>query len=297
MSERSSRSRTNEDPVTYHLYILAGQSNMDGMGFVSDLTSELNAPQEGTIIYNPTRRDDQQPVQDFGKWEPLQPGHGYGHRYIQENKAEREVLSGRFGPELSFASRLRELRPQHNIALFKYAKGGSSIHPDTPDDWGCWDPDFDVNSGINQWTHFEHHYRRATNKRGSFEQDAEMELKPGGIVWMQGESDAAYSEKIARAYSVNLEKVIHRMRSLTGKQNLPVVIGQISGTGMEGSKPALPWAEIVQEAQQTFVEQDANAALVQTPEGHGWLDAWHYDSETYLELGKRFAEAMDRLQE
>ncbi|MDR8391704.1 sialate O-acetylesterase [Aliifodinibius sp. S!AR15-10] len=296
MSERSSRSRTNEDPVTYHLYILAGQSNMDGMGFVSDLPSELNAPQEGTIIYNPTRRDDQQPVQDLGKWETLQPGHGYGHRFTQGDKVE-QVLSDRFGPELSFARRLKELQPDQNIALFKYAKGGSSIHPDTPDDWGCWDPDFDINNGINQWTHFEYHYLRATNKKDSFGQGTEMELKPSGIVWMQGESDAAYSEEIARAYSVNLAKVIRRIRSLTGIQNLPVVIGQISGTGMEGSKPALPWAEIVQEAQQTFVEQDTNAALVQPPEGHGWLDAWHYDSETYLQLGKRFAEAMDRLRE
>jgi len=35
----------------FHLYLLAGQSNMDGRGQVSDLTKEQTLPSENSIIY------------------------------------------------------------------------------------------------------------------------------------------------------------------------------------------------------------------------------------------------------
>ncbi len=112
---------------------------------------------------------------------------------------------------------------------------------------------------------------------------------------MQGESDAAYSREIAEQYYQNLKKVIVEMRSLASVSDLPVVIGQISETGMEGDEPALPHDGIVRQAQQEFVVRDSNARLDRPPRNHGWLDAWHYDSQTYLELGRRFAEAMSDL--
>lgn len=274
---------------------MAGQSNMDGMGYNSKLPDELNTRQEETYIYNPNRKDDGQSPEDLGQWTVLEPGHGYGHRFIGDRGQERSIISNRFGPELTFAKRLKELRPSVNIALFKYARGGSSIHPGTTDDWGCWDPGYEK---INQWTHFKHHYRRSTAIDDIDGDGGKEMLKPSGIIWMQGESDAAYSREIAEAYAANLKRVIHRIRQLTGNVTLPVVIGRISGAGRENSGvPALPWADIVQQAQADFVNQDENAALVSLPDDHGWLDPWHYDSTTYLELGIRFAEAVERLLE
>lgn len=280
---------------TLHLYILAGQSNMDGMGFVSDLPKELRRKQEGAWIYNPNRRNDGTPPDDLGYWERLKAGQGYGHHFIHANGREQAVASDRFGPELTFARTLRNLRPGHSIALLKYARGGSSIHPDTPDDWGCWDPDY---RGINQWTHFVHHYRRATTGLSrTIGGRGNIYFKPAGIIWQQGESDAAYTSKIAAAYRGNLENVIGSMRELTGEPNLPVVIGQISADGQHGKEPSLPRASMVQLAQQEFAANDEHAALVPTPDSHGWLDAWHYSSATYLEMGKRFARAMAGLLE
>ncbi|CAN5223046.1 hypothetical protein BH23BAC3_BH23BAC3_33750 [soil metagenome] len=162
------------------LYILAGQSNMDGEGFVNDLPAHLSDVQEGAWVYSPNRRDDQQPVDDRGFWEPLSPGHGAGYR----TDGEKSFLSNRFGPELSFAKRLREQNPGRNILIYKYAKGSSSIHPDINTGWGCWDTDNTKGNGINQWSHFRHHLYRSIKKA----EEAFGSLHPAGIVWHQGES-------------------------------------------------------------------------------------------------------------
>lgn len=283
---------SSDHPNIYRLYILAGQSNMEGRGINSELPQSLKTIQKEVPIYHPNRQSDSEPLEDIGFWSPLQPGHGRGYRYEKSPNQWNEVHSKEFGPELSFSSRLRELRPHEHIALFKYAKGGSSIHPETPDDWGTWHPDVE---GINQWTHFRHHYLRAVGL-DDINHDGKKEiLEPAGIIWMQGESDAVYSREIAQAYRENLERLITKMRELVGDLHLPVVLGQISDTGMEGDTPALPHAEIVQQAQKQFTAHDDHALLVRPPAGHGWLDSWHYDSKTYLELGHRFAEAMHTL--
>lgn len=271
-------------------YILAGQSNMNGHGFVSDLPAELKKQKDDVWIYNPNRREDQQLPDDEGFWEVLQPGHGTGAA-VQNG---RRILSDRFGPELSFARTLRQEEPGRSIAIYKYAKGGSSIHADAAGDWGCWAPDYRRGNGINQWTHFCHHLHR------SLEQVKEMfnSVQPAGIVWHQGESDASHTRTIAESYAGNLSNILNRMREEVGDRSLPVVVGQISDSmlGRGKRRDTYPFGEIVKSAQRQFVEQDNHAALVTAPEEHGFIDAWHYDSQTYIDLGVRFAYAMIELQ-
>ncbi|CAN5223041.1 hypothetical protein BH23BAC3_BH23BAC3_33740 [soil metagenome] len=78
---------------------------------------------------------------------------------------------------------------------------------------------------------------------------------------------------------------------------LPLVVGQLSDSmaGRGKRKRTYPFGEIIESAQQEFTEQDTNAALVTAPEGHGFIDAWHYDSQTNIDLGARFAEAIAEL--
>lgn len=268
------------------LYILAGQSNMDGQGLVSDLPGFLSEIHDHAWIYDPNRRDDQQPIDDRGFWEKLKPGHGDGY----QTDGKRSFLSDTFGPELSFVERLRDFNPEKKVLIFKYAKGGSSIHPDAATDWGCWHPDYNRGTGINQWTHFRHHLNRAIDmaeKRfGS--------VKPAGIVWLQGESDASHTRTIAEEYTGNLSRVLNRMREEARDLTLPVVVGEISDSMLVCGKrqQTYPFGDIVKTAQRQFAEQDKHAALVTAPENHGFIDAWHYDSQTYIDLGVRFADAM-----
>lgn len=273
----------------YILYILAGQSNMDGQGLVSDLPHYLSGSRDNTWIYSPNRRDDQQSIDDRGFWDKLRPGHGDGYH----TDGDRSFLSDTFGPELSFVERLREFDRDKTILLYKYAKGGSSIHQDAATDWGCWDPDYDRGNGINQWTHFQHHLHKAMDlAKKQFGQ-----VKPAGIVWHQGESDASHTRTIAEAYTQNLSKVLNRMREEVGGRSLPVVVGQISDSMMGRGKrrETYPFGDIVKSAQKQFVKQDSHAALVIAPQNHGFIDAWHYDSQTYIDIGVRFADAMMNL--
>lgn len=269
-----------------NLYILAGQSNMDGEGYVDELPSHLNRVFDNAWIYNPNRNEDQQPVENRGFWEKLRPGHGSGFR----TDGRRNYYSDKFGPELTFASRLLEKRPEQKILIYKYAKGGSSIHSDVATGWGCWDPDYHRGNGINQWTHFQHHFHRAI-------ETAERKFGlavPAGIAWHQGESDASHTRTIAEAYGEKLSGLLNKIREELSNRSLPIAVGQISDSmmGRGKRKQTYPFGDIVKSAQQRFVEQDNHVALVTAPENHGFIDAWHYDSQTYIELGYRFADGL-----
>lgn len=279
-------SRTNSNSSRALFYILAGQSNMNGHGFVKDLPPELNKQQEGVWIYNPNRGDDQQEPDPEGYWEIHQPGHGSG---AAVNKGQR-ILSDRFGPELSFAKRIREKKPNHTILIYKYAKGGSSIHPKISTGWGCWDPDYTLGNGINQWTHFSYHLHRCLKKA----EENFGAIRISGILWHQGESDASHTRSIAEVYENKLTRLLNSMREEIGDGKLPVAVGRISDSMMGRGKrnTTYPFGEIVMAAQQKFTKKDPQSALVTLPDGHGFIDEWHYDSQAYIDLGHRFAEAI-----
>jgi hypothetical protein len=135
------------NPKPFYLYILTGQSNMEGLGLVEALPDSLRIVQSGVYIYHPNRLQDNTATENAGYWEALRPGHGSGYYTDGEN----------------------------------------------------------------------------------------------------------------------------------GK--------------------VLKWVEIIQDAQKDFAEADGNSAILYPSAGHGWLDPWHYDSKTYLELGVRFADEIYRLQQ
>jgi len=272
----------------FDVYLLAGQSNMDGLGLVAELPNELRSTLSAVPIYNPNRTADEVETDPMGHWESLQPGHGSGYG-INESGS---VYSDKFGIELTFARRMLELNPNQRIALFKYAKGGASIHPDAANLYGSWHPEFEKGNGINQWDHFQFHYRRAMAVKDIDGDGIDDILRPAGILWLQGESDAVYAPEIAEQYLENLHLLMDVMRREVGIPDLPVVISRISESNMGENGILLTYGSVVQNAQASFADNDLNAAYIDPPKGHGWVDPWHYDSQTYIDLGKRFADAM-----
>lgn len=278
------------DPKVVEVYILAGQSNMDGLGLVAELPRELLEIQSEVYIYNPNRRNDQESLQDIGYWEQLRPGHGSGF----STDGSRSYYSDKFGIELSFSKHLKTLQPDIEFALFKYAKGGASIHPDAAADYGSWHPYFENGNGINQWDHFMYQYNRAMHLADFDGENKEVIFKPMGFLWLQGESDASFSHEIAESYEENLTYLIQRVRELTGVADLPIVIAQISESNLADTEngKVLVHGEVVMRAQYNIAANNNNVAIIYAPENIGWLDNWHYDSNTYVELGRRFAEAI-----
>ncbi|MCP4189519.1 MAG: sialate O-acetylesterase [Planctomycetaceae bacterium] len=278
----------------YDVYYLGGQSNMDGFGSNQDVPASLASELEGVFIFHGNSSPDGQPVDGRGQWAPLRAGHGYG--FQADGKQNR--YSDRFGAELTFAQRLRQLNPDKNIAIIKYSRGGTSIDQSSAGQFGCWEPDFSggmgAGKGVNQYDHFLASVRYAMTDR-DIDGDGEVDsLNPAGIVWMQGESDAFYSQEAADRYQRNLKRLMDLIRATLRVDDLPVVVGRISDSGA-GNKKIWPYGETVRKAQRAFVEQDLAARLVVSTDEYGYSDPWHYDSNGYLDLGREFAEAVNEI--
>jgi hypothetical protein len=277
--------------TTYQLYFLGGQSNMDGLGYIHELPSELNRPVPGVRVFhgNPAP-DDSEPV-GLGIWSELRPGHGYG--FSSDGRTNR--YSDRFGVEQSFALRLLELDPAARIAIVKYSRGGTSIDERAAGRWGSWDPGYEDGDGVNQYDHFLATVRNAVSA-GDIDGDGRRDiLEPAGIIWMQGESDGFFTPEIARGYLGNLTELMNLIRAALWSDDIPVVIGRISDSGQSEGNPVWPYGGMIRAAQANFVEADGHAALVTSTDDYSYSDRWHYDGAGYIDLGRRFAEAVFEL--
>ena len=279
----------NSGGTTYSVYFLGGQSNMDGYGYVSELPAELNSPVTGARIFHGNPARDDSTGGGVGIWSELQPGHGVGF----SSDYRENSYSERFGVEQTFALQLLESDPDANIAIIKYSRGGTSIDAEAARQFGSWDPDYDDGEGVNQYDHFLTTLQNAMTIADIDGDGADDTLVPAGIIWMQGESDAAYTEAIAQRYQDNLTRLMGLIRDAFGVEHLPIVIGRISDSGQD-EEDGMVWdyMDIVHAAQAGFVGEDMAAALVTSTEHYSYSDPWHYDTEGYIDLGRKFAEAV-----
>jgi hypothetical protein len=277
---------------TVRVYFLGGQSNMDGYGYSKDLPQELQMENKDVWIFHGNPVSDDLPHGGLGLWAPLRPGHGAGF----SSDGQSNQLSDRFGLELTLARRLQELHEGERVALIKYSRGGSSIDSLAAGLFGCWDPDFRGSTGMNQYDFFLRTVRQAMDTRDINGDGRTDILVPQGILWMQGEADASYTEEIAGAYYGNLKRLMDLIRAALRTDDLPVVIGKISDSWND-PKDSKVWdhGELVQYAQEKYARQDGHAAIVRSTRYYSYSDPWHYDSEGYIDLGIQFAEALYRL--
>jgi predicted alpha/beta superfamily hydrolase len=285
-NQRSLRERTE-----YKLYFLGGQSNMEGFGFNKDLPPDLNKSFNYVMIFQGNHVPDNDISGGNGVWELLQPGHGTG--YTSDGKVNTH--SDRFGPELSFGAYLQKENPDQKIAIIKYSRGGSSLQ-EGASGYGTWEPDCIGGNGINQYDNFLKTLKNAFSVNDIDGDGVEDKLVPAGIIWMQGESDAEYSETAALAYEKNLKRMIDLIRAALWCDDLPVVIGLIADSGNDEDGKMMDYIEIVQKAQQDFVNKDHFAKLVSSTEIYDFSDDWHYTSNAYIDLGKKFAEAVLKIE-
>lgn len=281
----------------YDVYYLGGQSNMDGYGKTSELPESLKGNVEGVFVFHGNTSKDASPVDGKGIWSTLKPGHGVGFR--SDGKTNR--YSDRFGVELTFARTMLQAKPSRKIAIIKYSRGGTSIAEEAAGDFGCWEPDFNQGQGdgkgVNQYDHFLATIRNATKTTDIDGDGSPDNLIPAGILWMQGESDASYGKVIAEKYEANLKRLMDLVRAALRADDLPVVVGRISDSGND-KKDGKVWdfGPAVRAAQAAFVANDMAGALVTSTDEYGYSDPWHYDSAGYIDLGKKFAEALLKLE-
>lgn len=179
-------------PVVRDVWILAGQSNMDGYSYVSGLPPSWRIADPRVPLY----------WSGWGEFRSLEPT-SFGGSYLT-------------GPEVSFGHTLADAG--HTVALVKHAVGGTDLAY-------YWNPglsntDPSVGAG---WATLVTSMDAAERQLNSSGED----WRWAGFVWMQGESDAM-DLGMADAYASNLAHLIVRVREQTSAAALPVVIGLIS---------------------------------------------------------------------
>jgi hypothetical protein len=274
----------------YHLYYLGGQSNMEGYGYVSQLPDTLNAPVEGVMIYHGNTGNDNEEVDGRGIWSVLRPGHGVGF----SSDGDTNFYSDRFGVELTFGEKMKELFPDEKIALVKYSKGGTSIDTSAAGTFCCWLPGYNSGNGVNQYDHFLATVKGALSITDIDGDGRKDRLVPSGIVWMQGESDGN-NQYAASIYKENLSMMIDSIRSAFNTPDMPVVIGRITESHNDADSIVWTYGDVIRQAQADYVNEDGNAALVTSTDNYKYSDPWHYDSDGYVDLGRQFAIAMAKL--
>jgi len=204
------------------VFLLAGQSNMDGRARGYNLTEDdkarLQKAQSHILFYY----NHQTPV-------PLQlttPS-----KYVQKKFDTEQV----FGPELFFGIKLSEAYPQDSFIFIKRSRGGMSLY-------GAWNPNWteEKAKAMNEdddpklYSDFINYTDSILNTMDT----SEYELC--GMLWVQGESDSGTKKNgsiPAETYEQNLRNLINGVRTKFHKPNLPFLIFQV-GTGkvVEGMK-------------------------------------------------------------
>jgi iduronate 2-sulfatase len=250
----------------YEVFLLAGQSNMDGRGRVSDLKGDLaeySRPNTNILIHF-SAGGLKRPLTTSQGVKPLQPGYSG----TPGNKKPNALPTGTFGCEVSFGPAIAGALPGKRILLVKFAEGGTSLAKD-------WNPD-EKGKLYENFIKFVGTTQEILKTRGDT-------CTIRGMLWHQGESDSGLPEG---AYQKALTEFIGRVRSDLGIKDLPFVIGQVFDNGnrhhvIAGQKAAAKALPRV-----GFVE----AAGLETSD-----KGTHFDASSLVELGKRFAQEMAKL--
>lgn len=235
------------------VYIMAGQSNMVGIGMNHELPSEYHGVQERVMIYAEGTVD----TSMKGVWSPLKPGFG--------------GASACFGSELTFGRDMAAAYPDSQILIIKCGWSATSLQSD----WRS--PSAGGATGVLYTNLVE-----TVNKSlGALDKNIDYELS--GMCWMQGESDAC-STYAAEAYEGNLTAFINDVRKEFNAPNMPFVIAMIDDSGT--------WAEnaIVRQGEINVSKKVPYVGIFDTKDYD--TDGAHYRTQGLLDMGSDFAKTM-----
>lgn len=187
------------------VFILSGQSNMEGLGGSGRLSPEL-ATQPDVKIWSAILTEP-----DPTAWEPLAGGFGVGKG---------------FGPEITIGQVLKEALPGHDVYLIKSARSGTPLSKTGR-------VNFDPDGTKNEYTKLICRVKAAVANLEA----AGRTVSVDGMFWMQGESDALdrhnqpeSAEPSAERYGANLRNFITSVREELALPDLPVFLGRFPRT-------------------------------------------------------------------
>lgn len=234
------------------LFILGGQSNMDGCGKPNELPEPYRKHPDNVVTWDNKRKC----------WVKL----------AQDSTAIARNFQ--FGPEIAFAHELATTYPDKTIAVMKTSAGGTRLFTQ-------WVPE----GGM-----YQRFIANMNNATAQLKADG-IPLTLSGMLWMQGESDSDNLDH-AKAYDTNITRMFADVRKQTGNPILPIVMGRISSSLLKKTPWNFDHCRIVQAAQDRITEADPHVHIVHTDEFSTLKDNTHFDSKAQITLGKQMADLM-----
>lgn len=288
---------TKTPPKPLRVFILAGQSNMQGSGIITAdpkrnegkgtleylAKSEESRARFGHLLNKKgewKKRDDVQ-ISYFERKGPLTVGYG----------ARKETI----GPELGFGWTIGE-HYKEPVLLIKVAWGGKAIGKEfrSPSAGG------EVGESYKEMIKEVKRVLKDVDKIFPKLKYSEVQLM--GIGWHQGWNDRV-NQAFNDAYEENLSHFIRDVRKELNHPNLPFVIAE---TGMSGNEEKHPRALSLMKAQAAVAKREefvGNVAFVGTkdfwrdkadsPSGQAYH--WNNNAETFYLIGEGMAKAMVKL--
>ena len=130
-------SASGNQAAVYDIYIAAGQSNMDGRAYTSELTGSFAHyafPQPEVLLHYTNPRDPNndsvtRPTYQPAGWVSLQPGYAIPPSF----PAGGPLPTDRFGPAVSFGKAVAEGTTDRKVAILQVSRGNTSLASN-------WDP-------------------------------------------------------------------------------------------------------------------------------------------------------------
>ena len=279
------------------VFILAGQSNMEGQGFI-----KADPPRNGGkgslefLVKDPATADKfKHLVGKDGQW--VVRDDVWIH-YL-DRKGKLSVGYGakedRIGPELGFGDVIGDAY-EEPVLLIKLAWGGKSLAKDfRPPSSGC-----EVGPYYKEIV--ERTKAVLKDLKKEFPEFGDRGYELTGFGWHQGWNDRI-NQAFNDEYEKNIANFIRDIRKDLGVKNLPFVIAE---TGMSGPEEKHPRALSLMKAQAAVAEYEefkGNVAFVGTrsfwrdkeasPTGQAYH--WNNNAETYYLIGEAMGHAMKKL--
>ena len=267
-------------PRPADVYILSGQSNMQGTGLLAELPEDDRKPCANVFYWN------------GNSFEPLVPG-----------QTKTSAQKGEFGPEITFANTLSAKSPERDLYLIKYYVSGQPLHhgwhngtfhdgPPAPNRRNFYPGENpgDTATGLL--------YR---NLRTAFQAGLENLRQRGvtftvrGFLWMQGEQDAKHAVS-AGGYAASLKRLQRRLEEDLSVPALPFVFGQVlpHDPPLERFTHRREIRESQRRADESSGHADAipGVRMVSTDGFPLKPDTVHYTAPGQAKLGRAFAAAL-----
>jgi len=254
------------------VFILAGQSNMDGRGDASQLTfEEINqlakAKENILFAYNgsaPAPLDVTQIKQDFIR--------------------KKFRVDSIFGPELFFGIEMSKRFPNKKFLFIKRSQGGTSLY-------GCWNPDWSVDKAthVNEQNKPKLFFEMLDFTDSILSNYDSESYELAGMLWVQGESDSGRPLP-SDSYEMNLTNLIQQVRKHYNKNDLPFLMLQVSrGKVAQAMRSVSLKLNSVSFIPQSYNNKDFDF-LPQYDYMWNGKPAGHYNYEGMKKIGKLFFE-------